>query len=151
MGYEIKKQDLDGLSADQQVAIMESLVLAVVADHKTTPAETKQFEAEVNAVPWNLEPAKVMEQLLAVRTRIIAMKTPEEAASLINQVAERLPDPVLREKLFYAMGSIMASDLQMTLEEKNVLSVYVKAFGLTVDQVESIKTDIKSRAAQATA
>jgi len=151
MGYEIKKQDLDGLSADQQVAIMESLVLAVVADHKTSPAETKQFEAEVNAVPWNLEPATVMADLLDVRTRILAMKTSEEAVSLINQIAERLPDPVLREKLFYAMGSIMASDLQMTLDEKNVLSVYVKAFGLTVDQVESIKTDIMARAARATA
>ena len=44
------------------------------------------------------------------------------------------------------MASIMASDLQMTLEEKNVLAVYAKAFGLTVDQVEAIKTDIKGRA-----
>lgn len=146
MGYQIKKQDLAGLSADQQVAIMESLVLAVVADHATSPQETRQFETQINAVPWTLEPAKVMEQLRDVRTRILAMKSASEAVSLINQIAERLPDPALREKLFYAMASIMASDLQMTLDEKNVLAVYAKAFGLTGDQIEAIKTDIKGRA-----
>ncbi len=145
MGYKIEKKDLEGLSDDQQVAIMESLVLAVVADHKATPAETGQFDVQVNAVPWAMEPPKVIEHFKEVRTRILGHKTPAEAVSLVNQIAERLPDPILREKLFHAMGSIMAADNQMAMDEKNVLAVYMKAFGITVDQLEAIKTDIKSR------
>jgi hypothetical protein len=146
MGYQIEKKDIEALSDDQQVAIMESLVLAVAADHKTSPAETKQFDVEVNAVPWNMEPPKVIEHLLEVRTRILAETRSEAVVSLINQIAERLPDPVLREKLFHAMGSIMAMDGQMTMDEKNLLAVYMKAFGLTGVQIDAIKTDIKSHA-----
>lgn len=146
MAYEITTKELEGLSEDQQVAIMESLIMAVIADHKATPAETKKLDDEVNAVPWTLAPAKVMERLLDARTRIVGFKTPAEAVSLVQQIAERLPDPVLREKLFHAMASIMEVDGGLNADAKNLLGVYVHAFALTGVQIEAIKADIKAAA-----
>jgi len=146
MAYEITTKELEGLSEDQQVAIMESLIMAVIADHKATPTETKKLDDEVNAVPWTLTPAKVMEHLLDARTRIVGFKTPAEAVSLIQQIAERLPDPVLREKLFHAMASIMEVDGGLNADAKNLLGVYVHAFGLTGVQIDAIKADIKAAA-----
>lgn len=144
MGYTIEKQDVEGLSDDQQVAILESLVLALAADRKTSPAETGELEAQLNAVPWTMQPPQVIEHLLEVRTRVLALP-PAEAAALIDRIAERLPAPALREKLFHAMASIMAADHQMSVDERAVLARYTKAFGLTVEQIEAIKADVKSR------
>ena len=144
MGYAITTQDLEGLSEDQQVAIMESLVLSVAADHRSSKAETTQFEAAINAIPWKLEPAKVMSHLNEVRDRVLAQHDPAAASSLVNQIAERLPFPELREKLFHAMASIMAVEGTPNADDKTLLFAYVKAFGMTGPQVDAIKADIKS-------
>jgi uncharacterized tellurite resistance protein B-like protein len=145
MSYAITSEDLQGLSEDQQVAIMESLILAVAADHRTSKTEVTQFEAAINAIPWKLDPAKVMSDLTDVRTRVLALDA-AGASSLINQIAERLPFPELREKLFHAMASVMAVDGLLNNDDKMMLLGYVKAFGITNGQVDAIKADIKARA-----
>jgi len=145
MAYEITADEIEGLSEDQQVAIMESLLLAVTADHQATAAETKKLDAAINAIPWRMAPAKVMEHLLAARTRIVGGV---EVGALIQQIAQRLPAPAVREKLFHAMASIMEVDGGLNAQAKNLLGVYVHAFALTGGQIDAIKADIKAAAQQ---
>jgi len=149
MAYEMTAKDLVDLSEDQQVAIMESLVLAIVADHKTNPAETTRFDAELSAIPWKLEPPKVIEHILEIRDRVLAMKDTQEPIALIRRIAERLPDPSVREKVFRAMGSIMSADGTPNLDEKNMLITYARAFGLDGHQIEAIKADLAAAEAAA--
>lgn len=142
MGYAITGKDLEGLSEDQQAAIMESLLLAVAADRKATADEAKLFEDELNAIPWTLAPDKVMKMVMAARDRVFARKTPAEATSLVQQIGERLTDPSLRTKVYHAVATIMLTDHDITDREQQIMKAYGAAFGLDRGDIEAIEADL---------
>jgi hypothetical protein len=142
MSFSLTKQDLDSLTDDQKTAIIESLLVAVVADRKTPRSETDKFDAVVEAIPWGLDRERLIANMTAARGRILALKDQDAAIALIKSIGVRLPEIGVREKVFRAMGAIMFSDGELSKGEINVLGKYATAFDLAHDRLEAIKADI---------
>ncbi len=142
MGFAFTTDDLAPLSVDQKAAIMEALVVAVMADRQVVPAETARFDLEVEAIPWGLERATLIAQLTAARARVLGLANEAATLALIRDSGTRLLDPSLREKVFRAMGAIMFADQALGRGEINVLGKYATAFAIPHDRLDVIKADL---------
>jgi hypothetical protein len=143
MSFAFTVQDLAGLTADQKAAIMESLVMAVLADGGASRAETARFDLEVDAIPWGMEAAEVKAGLEAARARIVQLAGEDVVIAYVKDAATRMPGEVLREKVFRAMASIMYSSREMTRPAAAVLAAYSSVFELPLDRMNAIKAAVK--------
>lgn len=144
MSFAFTKDDLAGLCEDEKVAIMESLVVAVVTDGKMPASETAKFDSEVEAIDWGMEQSQLIALMTGARARVLALKTRDDGIAFIHSVRDRLSNATLREKVFRSMGAIMFADDDMAKSERNVLAGYATAFGLTHERFKVIQADIVS-------
>ena len=145
MSFAFTALDMASLNQDQKSAIMEALVIAVVADGRAVEAETAQFDREVEAIDWGMDRATLIEQVTAARKKVMAIEGTEQGIVIITDVARRLDVPAIREKTFRAMAAVMAADGDMSRPELSVLAGFATKFELPRDRFELIKADVEAQ------
>lgn len=142
MSFTFTRDDVRQLSDDQKDAIMESLLVAVLADGVTPRTETNQFDAEVDAITWGLTPAELVARMKAAKARVAAAYSRDHIIDLVEWAGERLAATAIREKVFRAMGSIMFADDRVPWDEALVLATYADAFDISRDRFDAIRAAI---------
>lgn len=143
MGYEITGADTAGLDESGKVAIMESLILAVMAKGERPPEEIANFDKEAERIPWGLSNDELSTHMHAARDRIKGLEGDEAVAAFIATIAERVTAPSLREKVWRAAAYIAAAS-GLEIQEKNYLILLANAFEMTVEQIRALKADVKA-------
>ena len=144
MEFTLTQSETQSMTADQKVAVMESMLMAVLADGRAEKAEVAEFDAQVERIQWNLELAQLKAQMEAARTRVLATasKGEGEVLRMIGGIAMLLPSNELRQKVLHAMCSIMAAS-DLNLAEKTIVHAFATAFGIPLERLEAIKASIK--------
>lgn len=151
MAFVLTDEDMGELDRDQKVAVMESLIMAVLAGGRLPEPEVVRFDAEVDRLGWGMEEAERSEELKRARHRVRQLSDDTATRSFIDAIAERLPARTIREKLFRAMGAIMGAESKLNQNERNVLMAVAVSFQLEVERLAEIKADINLLAQGATA
>jgi uncharacterized tellurite resistance protein B-like protein len=138
MAMQLAAADFDHMDDAQRLAVLEAMVVGLIADNKVTPPEVRRFDEIVLALPWGVERAVLSAMITGARNRLAALKR-EEIDAYVTQLAERLPSQELREKVIYTMATLMFSDGEQVQAEKNVLGLFVVAFGITSDRAAAIR------------
>jgi uncharacterized tellurite resistance protein B-like protein len=150
MKLTLNRDDLEKLSQDQKAAIIDAMVVAVLADGVATPVETARFDAELAEVPWELDKNTVVALVRAAREKVGNLKSGEEGIALVKDVAERLPTDDLREKVLRMMVSVMMSDGQAAPQEKIIGGVFGAVFKLSPEALKRVGQDAMSDAPKPT-
>lgn len=135
--------DLAALDDAQRVAILETMVVGLIADDKVTPAEVRRFDEIVLGLPWGVERDVLVAMITGARDRLLALKTAEEIHDYVIKLGTRLTSPVLREKVVFTMATLMYADGELARTEKNVLGLFVVAFGITSERAAAIKEALR--------
>lgn len=130
----------------ERVALLEALVTGVLADGKVTPGEVRRFDQIVLGLPWGMEPPVLDALVKGTQQRVQALKTPADLMDFVASLAARLPTPALRDKVIATMATVMAADGDVNQLEKNVIGVFVLAFGITSERFAAIKAYVTGHA-----
>jgi len=140
MSATFTKDDIAGLSADQQKAILEALFLAVGIDREVDPEERMRFREAAEAIPWELDQAVIRATLEGARDRVQNTTDQEAFLSWIRAIAESLPGQELRIKLIRMMASLaMIGDLDRN--ERGLLNAFLLEFKFPDGVVQELKAE----------
>ncbi|MEO8700939.1 MAG: TerB family tellurite resistance protein [Kofleriaceae bacterium] len=139
--------DFAALDDNQRLAVLETMIVGMVADDKVTPAEVRRFDEIVLGLPWGVEHDVLVSMIKGAKDRVLAVKTPAQINDFVLGLAARLPDPKLRDKVIFTMATLMFSDGDIAKVEQNVLGLFVVAFGITSDRVGAIREALRLPAA----
>jgi hypothetical protein len=131
--------DFAAMDDAQRVAVLEAMVVGLIADAVVTPSEIRRFDEIVFGLPWGVEREVLVAMITGARDRVGALKTREEVQAYVEGLAKRLPSQELREKVVFTMATLMFSDGEQVQAEKNVLGLFVIAFGITRERAAAIK------------
>ncbi|HUQ03750.1 MAG TPA: TerB family tellurite resistance protein [Kofleriaceae bacterium] len=131
--------DFEHMDDAQRLAVLEAMVVGLIADNQVTPPEVRRFDEIVMALPWGVERPVLAAMISGARNRLAALKTRDEIDAYVKQLAERLPSQELREKVVFTMATLMFSDGEQVQAEKNVLGLFVIAFGITSERATAIR------------
>ena len=142
-------EELQPLTEDQNLAILEALFLTVIVDGKIEPREVKAFAVQALSFPWNWGPssAALATTLEALSARLgeihlgepgpeePSARTRERAGSItmllhLRELGTRIPTVALREKTFAGMFALMISDGELADAEKTAAFGFAKVFGI---------------------
>ena len=143
MNYAFTTDDITPLTSEQKSALIESLVLAVLADGQAQPEEAAQFDREIKAVPWGMEDADVRRHLEAARQRFLELDNPDAAQALMTSIASRLPTASLREKVLHAVAMVLYATKKMNRQGATAFGALATAFELSREQLDAIKHSVK--------
>ncbi len=143
MSFALSQDDVKGLNDDQKIAIIDALVTAAWADGTVSQSEKDRFESEMVKLPWGKEPAQLIEMVHTSVGKVVQLKDKDSVLKFIAGIAEKLPDPAIREKVLYTMGTIMYSDRDLSTPEKNVIAAFSEAFKLPRDRIEAIGKEVR--------
>jgi uncharacterized tellurite resistance protein B-like protein len=135
--------DFAALDDAQRLAVLETMVIGLIADDRVTPAEVRRFDEIVLGLPWGVERDVLVAMISGARDRLVALKTSEEVHDYVIRLGTRLTSPALREKVVFTMATLMYSDGELAKTEKNVLGLFVVAFGITSDRAAAIKEALR--------
>lgn len=141
-GFAIDKDDMKGLSEEQQGVIFDALVAAGWADGSVSDAERQRFEKEVVKIPWGRSEAELIKMINASSAKVAALKDDNDVLAFIKNIAEKLPTQDFREKVLYLMIQIMRSDKNLSSGEQNVITKFVEAFGVGQARFQDIAASI---------
>ncbi len=142
-GMHFDASDLAAMDDAQRVAVLETMVVGLIADDKVNPAEIRRFDEIVLGLPWGVERDVLVAMIQGARDRLVALKTPAEIHDYVVNLAHRLPSQTLREKVVFTIATLMYSDGELVQTEKNVLGLFVVAFGITSDRAAAIKDALR--------
>jgi hypothetical protein len=135
----------------QRVAVLETMVIGLIADNRITPGELRRFDEIVLELPWGVEREVLSAMIRGAKDRVTALKTPSEIQDYLVELGTRLSTPELREKLVFTLATLMLSDGELVQLEKNVLGLFVVAFGITSDRAAAIREALQIPAKPQTA
>ena len=141
--------DFAALDDAQRLAVLETMVVGLIADNKITPPEIRRFDEIVLNLPWGVEREVLIGMIRGAKERLVAMKSQQEIHDYVISLATRLPSPQLREKIVFTMATLMWSDGVVDQSEKAALGLFVVAFGIPSDRVAAIKEALNPGAPQA--
>jgi uncharacterized tellurite resistance protein B-like protein len=147
----VKLQSTDVIAMDdgQKVAVLEALVAGVLADGKVTPGEVRRFDEVVLSLPWGIEEPVLTALIKGTQQRVAALKSSADVQDFVASLASRLTSPELRDKVVFTMATVIAADNEVNQLERNVLGLFVLAFGITSERSAAIKAAVTGRAAPA--
>jgi uncharacterized tellurite resistance protein B-like protein len=135
----LTESDFKAMDEAQRVAVLETMVIGLVADNNVNPAEIRRFDEIVIGLPWGIEREVLIGLVKGAHQRITALKTPAEVHDYVIGLSTKLPTPELRDKVVFTMATIMFSDGEINQFEKNVLGLFVTTFGITSDRLTAIR------------
>ncbi len=138
--------DLSALEDPERLAVLEALVVGVIADGHINAAETKKFDELVLGLPWGFDRAVLAVMIQGAHERLAGLTTPVEVHDYLVALARRLPSASLREKVVFTMAALMQSDGDFNRAEKNVVGAVAVAFGIPSDRVAAINDALHGRA-----
>ncbi len=142
----LEAADLLAMDDGQKAAVLEALVAGVLADGKVTPAEIKRFDEVVMALPWGMDEAVLTAVVKGTQQRVIALKGAADVQDFVASLAARLTSPELRDKVVFTMATVMAADHEVNQLERNVIGLFVLAFGITSERSAAIKAAVTGHA-----
>jgi hypothetical protein len=131
--------DFASLDDPQRLAILETMVIGLIADDKITPAEVRRFDEIVLGLPWGVERDVLVGMIRGAKERLTSLRTPGAVHDYVVGLATKLPSPALREKVVFTMATLMLADGSIDQVEKNVLGLFVVAFGITRERAAAIR------------
>jgi uncharacterized tellurite resistance protein B-like protein len=131
--------DFAAMDDSQRVAVLEAMVVGMLADAKITRSEVRRFDEIALGLPWGVEHDTLIAMVKAARDRIAELKTRDQIHDYVAKLAVRLPSPALREKVVFTMATLMLADGELAHVEKNVLGLIVVAFGITTERAAAIR------------
>lgn len=134
----LTKEEIATLSPDQQDAVLEALVVAVVSDAKVGTDEVARFDKEIGSIPWAQPKQAIVDKAQAAQARVLALKTDEERIALLKSIAARLAEESIAEKTVRMMARVMSSDAPANPTEKNVLAAFALAFGIPSERLATL-------------
>jgi hypothetical protein len=137
---QLSPSDFSAMDDSQRLAVLEAMIVGMIADNKVTPAEVRRFDEIVLGLPWGVDREVLVSMIKGARDRVTSLKAGPEIQDYLVGVANRLPTPELRDKVIFTMATLMLSDGDIDKAEQNVLGLFIVAFGLTSDRVAAIKT-----------
>jgi hypothetical protein len=138
------KEEIQSLTSDQQDAILEALVVAVVANGRVGQDEVARLKDEVKRIPWGQPKEAIIEKAQAAQTRVNALSGDSERVALLKSIAARLPPGPVAEKTIATMGLVMgAADHSVDAQEQNTLITYALAFGINKERFQAIAESIR--------
>jgi uncharacterized tellurite resistance protein B-like protein len=143
--------DFEHMDDGQRLAVLEAMVVGLIADNKVTPAEERRFDEIVLALPWGVERGVLAAMIAGARGRVAALETRDEVVAYVEKLATRLPSQEMREKVIFTMATLMFSDGEQVQAEKNVLGLFVVSFGITPERAVVIRDALHLGPAPATA
>jgi len=137
--------DFTALEDPERLAILEALVVGVIADGQITATESRHFDELVLGLPWGFDRAVLGVMIQGAHERLAGLKTPVEIHDYLVKLAHRLPSEALREKVIFTMARLMYSDGELNRAEKNVVGAFAVAFGIPSDRVAAINDALHRR------
>jgi uncharacterized tellurite resistance protein B-like protein len=138
----LEAADLLAMDDGQKSAVLEALVAGVLADGKITPNEVKRFDEVVMSLPWGMDEPVLTALVKGTQQRVIALATLADIQDFVANLAARLPSPELRDKVVFTMATVMAADNEVNQLERNVIGMFVLAFGITSERSAAIKAAV---------
>lgn len=131
--------DFVTLDDAQRLAVLEAIIAGMIADDRIVGSEARRFDEIVLELPWGVERAVLAAMIEGAKRRLSALRTHAEIQDYVTNLAARLPSPELRDKVVFTMATLMLADGELAQIEKNVLGMFVVAFGITADRAASIR------------
>lgn len=138
----LEAADLLAMDDGQKTAVLEALVTGVLADGKVTRDEIQRFEEVMMSLPWGMDEPALKALVKTTQERVIALKTLPQIQDFVANLAARLPSPELRDKVLFTMATVMAADAEVNQLERNVIGLFVLAFGITSERTARIKAAV---------
>lgn len=139
----LTKEEVQALTPEQQDAILEAMVVAVVADGKIGQDEIARFNSELALVPWAQPREEVIKKAQAAQARVVALANDEERLAMLKSIAARLPRGPIAEKTLGMMALVTAADKNVDVAEQNTLAAFALAFGITKDRLAVIAASLR--------
>lgn len=139
MTMHLDASDFASLDEPQRVALLETLVVALIADAKVTPAESRRFDEIVLGLPWGVDREVLTAMVRSARDRLVALKTQPEVLAHVAKLAKLLPDPALREKIIFSMATLLHADGELAKQETAILGLFAITFELKPERVNVIR------------
>jgi hypothetical protein len=138
----ITQEEIQALTPEQQDAILEAMVIAVVAGGKIGQDEVARFHSEVERVPWVQPKEEIIKKAQAAQARVLALANDAERAAMLRGVAARLPPGPVAEKTFGMMALVMAADHEVSASEQNTLRAFALALGISKERLAAISASL---------
>ena len=140
--FSITQDDMKGISEDQQSTVFDALVAAAWADGNVSDSERERFEQEVVKIPFGKPEAELIKMIHASTAKVGALQDKDAVLAFIKSIAEKLPNQDFREKLLHTMVKVMYSDKDLNAAERNVITAFVEAFGVTTARFQDIAASV---------
>jgi hypothetical protein len=139
MTMHLDAADFAKLDDSQRLAILETMVVGLIADNQITAPEVRRFDEIVLGLPWGVDREVLVGMIRGAKERLSALQTPQAINDYVIGLATRLPDPALRDKVVFTMATLMLADGTIDRFEKNTLGLFVVAFGITSERAAAIR------------
>ncbi len=139
----LTKDELQTLTPEQQDAILEALVIAVVADGTIGQDEAARFEGELGKVPWTQPKEEMAKKAQAAQARVVALANDEERHAMLKAVAARLPPGPIAEKTLGMMALVMAPDKTVNGAGGKALAAFATELGVTTERLAAITSGVR--------
>lgn len=131
---------LRGLDSTQCMAVVEALLVVVLADGRRTDDELRRVRRELMRLPWRWD-HKVEDAEQALEKAQVTLST--RAADLESgvhaaEIAARLPETGSREVLLKMLYSVAIAD-GITPSEEQRIDAFRAAFGLTEERAYQLR------------
>ena len=124
-------EELEPLTDDQNLAILESLFLTVIVDGKVEQNEVKAFAVSALTYPWNWgNSPDVLKGKLDVIAKSLKGITRANMKDHLKGLGPRIPSQTLREKTFAGMFSLMVADGKLDDKEKTAAIAFAQVFDI---------------------
>ena len=143
MGYTFTAEEMQGLSDAQKDAIIDVVIAGVLADGAVDEHEVSKFDSEIRKVALGRSESQMDDTIKTSFAKINAFESPEQAFGLVKSAADTLNDPVIREKTFALLMTVMYADQKMSPNEKTVLTVFATAFQIPLPKLAELSEAVK--------
>lgn len=139
MPLSLTAADFAAMDDTQRLAVLEAMIAGMIADNRITSAEARRFDEIVLALPWGVDRAVLDAMIRGAKGRLTALRTSAEVQDYVATLAARIPSPELRDKVVFTMATLMLADGELAQIEKNVLGLFVVAFGISAERALAIR------------
>ncbi len=137
--------DFTGLADEQNQAVVDALMAVVFSDTKLDPAEAREFDRQLQQLPWRwAQDERAREKVIAAaREKVAALSDQAAAEAFVQGLAQRLTAQPVREKVYKMCLAVTFADRQTQESESRLLLLLEKGFGLDEARADALAAEVK--------